>query len=597
VVVAVLAIAAPAEASSCAYVGNSVAVYMPGSSDTAGLHRVGDAIYDNGAQCGAATVYNTDAIFVSDTSPNQDGNDIVNIDLSGGPFAPGVTNEGPNGVSEIEIVLVLGHGTNTTWVTGSSGDDNIHAGVTFGPNGITRGINLNAGAEQGKISDADITYEEANPPNPPYDEPIILDGGDGNDTLDASGGAGFDEGLLEPVTLIGGNGDDHLTGGGGSDTLYADPGNDVIDGGEAGPDTLTYQTSPGPVTVDLSKSGPQNTGAFGTDQITNIDTLIGSPYDDTLTGSDHGEVIQGGDGNDVLTGRGGNDTLDGGPGIDTASYSTPPAGVTQGVMVDLGIAGPQQTGGAGADTLTGIENLVGSPFADELTGDSQANTIVGGAGEDSLNGAGGDDHLDARDGAHDQVLCGPGNDSVDADQQGVDSIFTDCETTAFAPAPPPAEQPGGGSTGTGPPDTVAPVLDQLTLAPRSFSEMRTPPSGSRSNGARVSYRLSEAASVTFEIQRAVDGRRVGGRCAPPTTENRRARPCRRWARVRGTLVGSGVKGVNRMRFSGQLAGRWMRPGQYRLLATARDSAGNRSRPRTANFTIVRASALDAPLSS
>src|SRR6059058_1609642 len=81
VVLAVLVIAAPAEASSCTYVGTAVAVHMPGSSDVVGLHRVGDAIYDCGMQCGAATVYNTDAVFVQDTSPNQDGNDLVNIDL------------------------------------------------------------------------------------------------------------------------------------------------------------------------------------------------------------------------------------------------------------------------------------------------------------------------------------------------------------------------------------------------------------------------------------------------------------------------------------------------------------------------------------
>src|SRR5436305_15278370 len=78
VVLAVLVIAAPAEASSCTTVGDSVVMYMPGSSDVVGLHRVGDAIYDNGLQCGAATVNNTDVIFIDDTSPNQDGNDLVN---------------------------------------------------------------------------------------------------------------------------------------------------------------------------------------------------------------------------------------------------------------------------------------------------------------------------------------------------------------------------------------------------------------------------------------------------------------------------------------------------------------------------------------
>jgi hypothetical protein len=60
------------------------------------------------------------------------------------------------------------------------------------------------------------------------------------------------------------------------------------------------------------------------------------------------------------------------------------------------------------------------------------------------------------------VTCGPGVDSVHADQRGIDSIFSDCETTDFAPFLPPP----GGPTGTEPADTVAPVLDQLTPTPR-----------------------------------------------------------------------------------------------------------------------------------
>ena len=66
----------------------------------------------------------------------------------------------------------------------------------------------------------------------------------------------------------------------------------------------------------------------------------------------------GGDGADTLMGRGGDDILDGGGSpADTASYAEAASGVT----VDLGIAGPQNTG-EGFDTLIGIENLTGSAF-------------------------------------------------------------------------------------------------------------------------------------------------------------------------------------------------------------------------------------------
>ena len=81
--------------------------------------------------------------------------------------------------------------------------------------------------------------------------------------------------------------------------------------------------------------------------------------------------------------------LDGGDGSDTASYAL----ATSGVTVDLGIAGPQETYGAGIDWLQNIENISGSPFNDTLTGNAGANIIAGGAGDDILTGGGGADSL------------------------------------------------------------------------------------------------------------------------------------------------------------------------------------------------------------
>ncbi|MDP9525067.1 retention module-containing protein [Pseudomonas protegens] len=136
-------------------------------------------------------------------------------------------------------------------------------------------------------------------------------------------------------------------------------------------------------------------------------TLTGTSGDDVLVAGSGNNILNGGDGNDVLTagsgnntlngGSGndllfsgpGNDLLDGGAGIDTASYAHATAAVT----VNLGLVGAQNTLGAGTDTLTGIENLVGSNYNDTLTGDGNANVITGGLGNDVLNGGGGDDLL------------------------------------------------------------------------------------------------------------------------------------------------------------------------------------------------------------
>src|SRR5581483_11860800 len=57
---------------------------------------------------------------------------------------------------------------------------------------------------------------------------------------------------------------------------------------------------------------------------------------------------------------------------------------TGGVTVSLGVSAPQNTNGAGTDTLTGFENLIGSAFKDRLAGNLQANVLNGGGGIDTV---------------------------------------------------------------------------------------------------------------------------------------------------------------------------------------------------------------------
>jgi len=135
------------------------------------------------------------------------------------------------------------------------------------------------------------------------------------------------------------------------------------------------------------------------------DTIQGSGVNDTLIGLEGDDVLMGGQGHDILEGGPGDDVLDGGTGTDTADYSHATAGVT----VDLNLTGPQATGGAGTDTLKSIEVLLGSDFADRLTGDNVSNLLYGGGGNDILLGGGGDDTL--RGGRGDDVLDGGANGS------------------------------------------------------------------------------------------------------------------------------------------------------------------------------------------
>ncbi|WP_367256307.1 retention module-containing protein [Pseudomonas sp. stari2] len=153
-------------------------------------------------------------------------------------------------------------------------------------------------------------------------------------------------------------------------------------------------------------------------------TLTGTSGDDVLVAGNGDNILNGGDGNDVLTagsgnnelhgGAGndllysgpGNDILDGGAGIDTVSYAHATAGVT----VNLSLLGAQNTVGAGIDTISNVENLVGSNFNDTLTGDNNNNVINGGLGNDILNGGGGDDLLIGGMG-NNTLTGGPGADT------------------------------------------------------------------------------------------------------------------------------------------------------------------------------------------
>ncbi|MEQ1537412.1 MAG: VCBS domain-containing protein [Sphingorhabdus sp.] len=189
-------------------------------------------------------------------------------------------------------------------------------------------------------------------------------------------------------TLTGTSGNDTLNGRGGNDSLVGGLGNDALNGG-TGTDTASYAGLAGGVTVSLAISGAQNTGSGGIDTLVAIENLTGTSQADSLTGNGGVNVLNGGDGNDVLDGGGGSDTLSGGNGIDMASY----ASAGSAVRVSLAVTAAQNTGGSGNDTLSSIENLFGSSFADTLIGNSGTNAINGGGGNDRITGGAGADQL------------------------------------------------------------------------------------------------------------------------------------------------------------------------------------------------------------
>jgi Ca2+-binding RTX toxin-like protein len=236
----------------------------------------------------------------------------------------------------------------------------------------------------------------------------ILEGRDGDDDLFGDASASFLGGVQGNDVLDGGAGNDRLFGEGGNDTLIGGTGTNLLDGG-VGTDTASYAGSAFGMLVAITGSNSNGValslGSTDGDSLISIENIVGSNFVDSIAGSAIANVIDGGGGNDLISGGGGADSLSGGGGTDTASY----AGSSAGVNVNLGtvtpiitqagivfiqsVAGTGTGGEAQGDTLRGFENLLGSNFADTLTGNIAANRLDGGAGEDTLDGGGGNDTL------------------------------------------------------------------------------------------------------------------------------------------------------------------------------------------------------------
>lgn len=255
-----------------------------------------------------------------------------------------------------------------------------------------------------------------------------LYGGTGEDEL--YGGLGNDKlfGEEQGDDLYGGEGNDELYGGEGEDFLNGGPGGDRLEGGP-GYDTADYSSSDTGVTVRLHNQAAQggyaegdtfanlipvtwtdDTGATRTEQLPDIEALIGTNHDDTLAGDRRNNHLFGLEGNDILYGGpgGGNDTMEAGSGDD------------------------QLYGGQGDDYLLsgeGNDQIYGGPDEDTLIGGTGNDQLYGGSGKDRLDGGPGDDKLDGGLGEdifefwpENEFFPGHGNDTIVNFEQDKDKI-------------------------------------------------------------------------------------------------------------------------------------------------------------------------------
>ena len=279
-------------------------------------------------------------------------------------------------------------------------------------------------------------------------EDDTLVGSEFQDTLDGDDGDDLLQGLGGNDTLLGEDDDDTLEGGSSNDKLFGGEDDDFLDGGEGadsldgstGSDTANYENSEDGVAIALS-TGEVSGGEAQGDTLTGIENLIGSlEGENTLSGNNDDNFIVGGEDEDELSGEDGNDTIEGGLEEDTIAGGSgddsliggqdfdsligdagndSPIGGSRGdtlqgdsgadlidggadkdaasyadssEAVSINLATLTLSGGdAEGDTLSSIENLIGSDNNDILIGDSNNNVLEGGGGADTLDGGVGED--------------------------------------------------------------------------------------------------------------------------------------------------------------------------------------------------------------
>jgi Ca2+-binding RTX toxin-like protein len=234
-------------------------------------------------------------------------------------------------------------------------------------------------------------------------------------------------------SISGGSGNDFLEGGIGAGTIRGNGGNDVLNGGNdtdpdiiiggGGTDTVTYEGRVTGVNVSLdgiANDGDPlaNAGAGENDDVgVSVERIIGGGGNDTLTGNASPNFITGGAGNDTLNGLGGNDRLFGGAGNDTFNGGSGTgdwvdySGATGAVVVTIDGVANDGEGAESDNVTTTVENVLGGPGDDDITGSTAKNKLTGGLGNDTLTGNAGNDILIGGDG-DDTLQGGGGSDTL-----------------------------------------------------------------------------------------------------------------------------------------------------------------------------------------
>lgn len=360
-------------------VGSNFNDIIWGSSDENSLSGSSgdDVIYGGDSEDNLSGGNNNDFLF------GEAGNDDLNGDNNDDTLIGGLGDDVSRGGSGNDLFI---YEAGKDRVVDTSGTERIKLqtflfeNVTFS-NTSSSDVTLvmNAGVDEIRVSDQRHADTNRHIETIEFSDGVTINFGNYSNWLYATNGDS------NANTIIGDDNANIIDGGGGNDEIFAKGGDDILTGGAgndkiyggSGIDVASYLSAGSGITVNLT-TGTANDGSGGSDTLSSIEHVYGSSYADTITGNSIDNLILGG---------AGNDTIDGGAGNDTSDYTT----ATSGIIANLSTGAV--TGGAGSDTLTSIENLLGSSYGDTLTGSSAANTINAGEGNDTVIGSNGNDAL------------------------------------------------------------------------------------------------------------------------------------------------------------------------------------------------------------
>ncbi len=332
-----------------------------------------------------------------------------------------LTGTGVNQVN-IDLAGVAGSGVgdgaaDSVTVNGTVGNDTISV-VSSGPSILVNGL-----PAQVTIKGAEASLDA-----------LVIDGGAGNDTIDASR---LNAGQVN-LTINGGTGNDTLIGSAGDDTFVWNPGDgsDTVDG-RAGNDTLVFNGANIAENIDISANGSHvrltrdiggvvmdvngtetlDVNARGGQDMVTVDDLTGTDVNQInidlgVNGAPDGAadtvVINATSGDDVITISGDNGNI--------TVHMVDEAGVARDVTISNSEAANDRLviNGLGGDDIIDAAGLAagsiqltinGGDGNDILIGSPGNDTLTGGPGDDTLVGNGGVDILDGGSGGN--VILAP----------------------------------------------------------------------------------------------------------------------------------------------------------------------------------------------